>query len=73
MKRKFNLKYYQDLLIKLSYENRQRRRKPNTMQNTKRYNQMREMRNDGKTYSEIGQKFGISRQRVWEILKGDAE
>lgn len=66
MKSKFNLRYYQDKLIKMNYARRQRPKKPNI----ERYNQMCEMRNDGKTYREIGQKFGISRQRVWEILKG---
>lgn len=38
-----------------------------------RRNQMFEMRKSGKTYAEIGKKFGISRQRVFAILKGGAE
>lgn len=34
---------------------------------------MIEMRNEGRTFQEIGEEFGISRQRVYQILQGVAE
>jgi DNA invertase Pin-like site-specific DNA recombinase len=36
-----------------------------------RKKQMVQMRKDGKTYQEIGRAFGITRQRVYKILKDD--
>ncbi len=36
-----------------------------------RKTQMIEARKSGKTYAEIGAIFGVTRQRVFEILKGE--
>lgn len=36
----------------------------------KRLEEMKQMRNEGKTYQEIGNTFNISRQRVEQILNG---
>ena len=38
--------------------------------NTNRMEEMRKLRNEGKTYQEIGNTFGMSRQRVEQIIHG---
>lgn len=41
------------------------------MQSQENVMKMLEMRNEGKKLAEIGQHFGISRQRVYQIIGGD--
>ena len=42
--------------------------KPKKTKNTKRFDEINQMRKEGKTYQEIGNIYGISRQRVEQII-----
>ena len=38
--------------------------------NNNRMKEMQKLRNEGKTYEEIGNMYGLSRQRIEQIVKG---
>ena len=38
--------------------------------NVGRMKEMQKLRNEGKTYEEIGNMYGLSRQRIEQIVKG---
>ena len=65
MRGKFDLTHYFKIVVDLQ--------NPRRKEYIERRNQMFEMRKSGKTYAEIGKRFGISRQRVFAILKGGEE
>ena len=44
--------------------------KPKKNHSDKRFNDINRLRNEGKTYQEIGNIYGISRQRVEQIING---
>lgn len=44
--------------------------KVNKVKNDSRLNEMQKLRNEGKTYQEIGDMYKLSRQRVEQIIHG---
>lgn len=44
--------------------------KPNKTHNNQRREEFKALRDEGKTYQEIGDMYGISRQRVEQIING---